>query len=480
VYHCPASIAIGIGSRSGSNTESDPDFWTSCRRPAFATINPMAPNASVIDQPRPAVPAVAGAPASPMQELAIATWNAFRIALGTLWAHKLRSALTIFGIVTGIAAVVLIGASLEVVREMAVKSTAQTIGANTFVVAQIASVGNLNRKELATKQRRNREIYRREAEVLAARLEADALAAPVLEEIADVKAGNRRFQAASVCGSTPTLQAIREIKLSSGRFFTEAENRRSARVAVIGRDIADEISPFTDPIGKRVRIRGQSFQVIGVQEKQGSSFGASLDRRVYMPLLAFEKIWGSRRSVSVFMQPRDPQLLENIQDQARVAMRSLRGLKPEVEDNFDLLIPEAGRSFLIRVVGIIGVAIVPISSVALIVAGIVVMNMMLVSVTERTRETGIRKSLGARNRDIFAEILFESTILTVLGGAAGLFISYVGAIALGRAFDTAVRISPTYVFMALAITTAIGIGAGFFPAYIASRMPPVEALRYET
>lgn len=434
----------------------------------------------MVNLPRPTVPAAAGVPASGTQELAIAIWNAFRIAAGTLWAHKLRSALTIFGIVTGIAAVVLIGASLEVVRETAVKSTAQTIGANTFVLAQIASVGNLSRKELAAKQRRNPEIYRREAEALGARLEADALAAPVLEEIADVKAGNRRFQAASVCGSTAAIQAIREIQLSSGRFFTETENRRSARVAVIGRDVADEISPFTDPVGKRVRIGGQSFQVIGVQEKQGSSFGASLDRRVYMPLLAFEKIWGSRRSVTVFLQPRDPQLLEETQDRARVALRSLRGLKPQLEDNFDLLIPEAGRSFLIRVVGIIGVAIVPISSVALIVAGIVVMNMMLVSVTERTRETGIRKSLGARNRDIFAEILFESTILTVLGGAAGIFISYAGAIALSRAFGAPVGISPAYVLMALAITTAIGIGAGFFPAYMASRMNPVEALRYET
>jgi putative ABC transport system permease protein len=242
----------------------------------------------------------------------------------------------------------------------------------------------------------------------------------------------------------------------------------------------DKLFPSSDPIGKRIRIKGQSFQVIGVQEKQGSSLGASLDRRVYIPLLAFEKIWGSRRSVTIFLQPKNPELLESTQDNSRIAMRALRRLKPNADDNFDLLIPEAGRSFLLRVVSIIAVAIVPISSIALIVAGIVVMNMMLVSVTERTRETGIRKSLGARNRDIFAEILFESIILTLVGGAAGLLISYLGAIALGRAFGAAVSISPGYVLMAMGITTAIGIGAGFFPAYLASRMPPVEALRYET
>jgi putative ABC transport system permease protein len=127
----------------------------------------------------------------------------------------------------------------------------------------------------------------------------------------------------------------------------------------------------------------------------------------------------------------------------------------------------------------ISVAIVPITSVALIVAGIVVMNMMLVSVTERTRETGIRKSLGARNRDIFAEILFESTILTVLGGVAGLLLSYLGTFGLSRAFDSAIRISPGYVLMALGIAAVIGISAGLFPAYLASRMPPVEAIRHE-
>jgi putative ABC transport system permease protein len=414
------------------------------------------------------------------RDLAVTVGNSFGIAGKTLWAHKLRSILTIFGIVIGIAAVVLIGATLGVVREMAVKSTAQTIGADTFIIAQVASVGNLSRKELSNKLRKNPEIYRREAERLAARVTEDALTAPVLDAIADVKAGNKLFKAASVSGSTENIQMIRNIKLSSGRFFTAAEARRSARVVIIGQDVVNEISPSSDPLGKRVRIRGQSFQVIGVQEKQGSSFGSSLDRVVYMPLTAFEKIWGSRRSVTIFLQPRNPDLLAETQEESRIAMRSLRRLRSSASDNFDLLVPEAGRNFLVRIVGILAVAIVPISSVALVVAGIVVMNMMLVSVTERTRETGIRKSLGARNRDIFAEILFESTILTVLGGAAGLLVSYLGAFGLSRAFDSAVRISPAYACMALGLTAVIGISAGFFPAYLASRMPPVEALRHET
>jgi putative ABC transport system permease protein len=405
--------------------------------------------------------------------------SSLRMAADTLWSHKLRSALTIFGIVIGIAAVVLIGATLEAVRETAVRSTAQTIGADTFILSRVASVGNLSRKELSEKLRKNPEIYRHEAEAFAERVRATAFAAPTMEEFADAKAGNQIFLAASITGSTAAIQSIRNIRLGSGRFFTEAENHRSLKLAVIGQDLVDELSPSSDPIGKTIRIKGQSFRVIGVLEKQGSSFGSSLDRKVYIPLLAFEKIWGSRRSVTIAVQPLDPEYFAENQEESRFTLRTMRRLRPAVPDNFDLLVPEAGQDFLSRIAGIVAVAIVPITSVALFVAGIVVMNMMLVSVTERTRETGIRKAVGARNRDIFAEILFESIILTIVGGAFGLALSYLGSLGLNRIIDSGVRISPAHVFLALGIAAAVGIGAGFFPAYLASRMPPIEALRHE-
>lgn len=409
-----------------------------------------------------------------------AVWNSFRIAAGTLWAHKLRSCLTVFGIVTGIAAVVLIGATLAVVRDLAIKSTAQTIGADTFIISQVASAGSISRKELSRKLRTHPEFYRREAEALAQRIEHIALAAPALDAVADVKAAHTTFPAASITGAAETIQGIRNIQLGAGRFFTETENRRADFVAIIGHELVKELFPSTDPLEKRIRIRGQPFRIIGIQEKQGSSFGSSLDRKVYIPLPAFEKVWGSRRSVTLYMQPHQTGTLGATLEQARFSMRLLRRLRPGKPDNFDVLIPEAGRSFLDRIIGILGIAIIPISSIALIVAGIVVMNMMLVSVTERTREIGIRKSLGARNRDIFAEILLESAILTLLGGISGLLLSYIGALGLSGIFGAAVPISRGYALLALGISTGIGISAGFFPAWLASRMPPIEALRYET
>jgi putative ABC transport system permease protein len=411
-------------------------------------------------------------------------WRTIRISLNiatsTLWAHKLRSLLTIFGIVTGIAAVVLIGGTLDVIRMIAAKSTAQTIGADTFIISQVASIGDLSRKDLERKLRINPEIYRREAESFALSSKEVARTAPGLSETADVKAGNKLFLAASITGSTPEIQVIRNIEISAGRFFTETENRRSNPVAIIGQDLVNELFPSVDPIDKTIRIKSQAFRVIGTQAKQGSSFGSSLDRNVYIPLLAFEKIWGSRRSVTLYIQPHIPESIPEAMDQSRMIMRMLRRLRPNKPDNFDTLTPEAGRSFLDRIIGIIGTAIVPISSVALFVAGIVVMNMMLVSVTERTREIGIRKALGARNRNIFAEILLEAALLTVAGGTIGLAVAYVGALGLSRIFDASIHISPGYALLSFAISAIIGVGAGFFPAWLASRMPPVEALRYET
>jgi putative ABC transport system permease protein len=161
-------------------------------------------------------------------------------------------------------------------------------------------------------------------------------------------------------------------------------------------------------------------------------------------------------------------------------MRSLRRLKPKADDNFDILVPEAGRSFLERLTNALAVAVVPISSIALFVAGIVVMNMMLVSVTERTREIGIRKSLGARNSDVLVQILFESTLLTIIGGSAGLLFSYMGTFGLSSALDAKVSIPFIYAAIALGTAALIGVGAGFYPAYLAARMPPVEAMRSET
>jgi putative ABC transport system permease protein len=411
-------------------------------------------------------------------------WTAWRNALGiamrTLWAHKLRSLLTVFGIVIGIASVVLAGATLLSVQDLAVRSTAQSFGVNTFIISQVASVGDLSRKELADKLRKNPEIYRREAEWLRERMKHEATIALALQTVADIKARNKTFLGATVIGSTADIQAIRDVRIDSGRFFTSEENRRARGVAIIGQDLVKELFPLLDPLGKQIRIKGYRFVIIGTEQKLGASFASSLDRNVWIPLMAYEKIWGSRLSVTIFEKPKKLEFFEETQDETRAALRSRRHLKPGTDDNFDILVPEAGRNFLEKLTDAIAVAIVPISSVALVVAGIVVMNMMLVSVTERTREIGIRKSLGARNSDVLVQILCESTLLTVVGGGIGLLFSYIGTIGLGQALDADVSIPFRYAAVALGTAAIIGMSAGLYPAHLASRLTPVEAMRSES
>ncbi len=403
----------------------------------------------------------------------------FVLAVDTLWANRLRSFLTILGIVIGIAAVVLVGAAIEALRTIAVATTTQTFGANTFILARVASSGTLSRRELADKLRKNPEILLPEARRLERMVHASTRLAATLQEIADVKSGNRVFRAASITGGDGALELIRDIRIAQGRFFRQEENMRAQRLVVIGQDIVDEIFPSVDPLGRQVKIQGIFFTVIGVQERQGSSFGSSLDRSVWMPLLAFQRIWGTQRSLTVFAQPRETHDFEAAQEETRVALRLIRGLGPREEDTFDLLIPEAGRGFVGRLTDAISQAIIPISSIALLVAGVVVMNMMLVSVTERTREIGIRKSLGATRRNILIQVLIESTLLCSLGGGLGLLLSYVGTFALSGAFGTGVGLPLSYLFLALGISALIGSAAGTYPAYLAARLDPVEALRSE-
>jgi putative ABC transport system permease protein len=409
-----------------------------------------------------------------------AACSAFRLAVETLWANKLRSSLTVLGIVIGIAAVVLVGAAIEALREYSVRTTAQAFGSNTFLISQVGSVGNLDRKQLADKLRKNPEIYRREAESLARAVSETIRMSPTLSTVADVKAGNRTFLAGMITGSSAALEDVRDIRISEGRFFTEEEARRGRGVVVLGQDIVNELFPGVDPLDREVRILGRPFTVIGIQETLGSSFGSSQDRYVWMPLVSYERIWGSRNSVTVFAQPRPGVDYSEAQEQARFMLRMLRALRPGQGDNFDVLVPESGRSFLGQLTAMISIAIVPISSVALFVAGIVVMNMMLVSVTERTREIGVRKSLGARRRDILGQILLESTLLAVAGGGLGLLSAVLGSAGLSRAFGTPVGVPGVYAALAVGLSAGVGLAAGVYPAYLASRLQPVEALRSET
>ncbi|HBY64103.1 MAG TPA: ABC transporter permease [Solibacterales bacterium] len=407
--------------------------------------------------------------------------TALRLAGDSLRAHKLRSFLTLLGVIIGVASVVLVGAAIEGLGLYAEQSTAKAFGTDSYMIAQLAQVGRLTRKERADKLRYNKPIELDTLQYLRISTGEQILYSPYRVRSADVKRDEVTFENASVLGVAASLPEIRDVTLVEGRFFTEPEENTKQQLAVIGQDIVNELFPATSPIGRTIRVKGLDFTVIGIQEKLGSVQGRSQDNSVYVPSTVFTRIFGPDRSMAVFGRPR-PETglsLEAGLDVTRGALRTRFKTKPGKDDNFDTLTPDAIRSFVDSILGLISAVVVPVTLISLVVGGIVIMNIMLVSVTERTREIGVRKSLGARRGDILLQFLVESVLLSVLGGIIGLSIGAGFASLLSIAFDAPLRITLPYVFLAIFVSSAVGIVSGWYPANRASKLDPVVALRAE-
>jgi putative ABC transport system permease protein len=407
--------------------------------------------------------------------------TAFELALSSIMAHKLRSFLTLLGVIIGVSSVVLVGAAIEGLGNYANQTTSKAFGSESFLIAQIANVGKMTRKERAEKLRVNKEIRPEDLAYLRATTGDQMLYSPYRNRIDDVKYKENTFENASIIGTAAVLPEIREVITTEGRFFTEQEEQNRQYVCIIGVDIAQKFFEGASPIGKSITLRGYSFLVIGLQEKLGNAGGRSQDGSVYIPDSVFTRIIGPSRSISLFARPRPESGLSLDQglDVVRAALRTRFKTRPGAVDNFDFLTPDSIRAFIDQILGLIGAVIVPVTMISLVVGGIVIMNIMLVSVTERTREIGIRKSLGARQADILLQFLIEAVFLSVLGGLMGLALGYGMAKALSLAFEVDLEVTPFYVFLSVFVSTAVGVASGWYPARRAARLDPIEALRSE-
>ncbi len=407
--------------------------------------------------------------------------TAFELALSSIMAHKLRSFLTLLGVIIGVSSVVLVGAAIEGLGNYANQTTSKAFGSESFLIAQIANVGKMTRKERAEKLRVNKEIRPEDLAYLRATTGDQMLYSPYRNRIDDVKYKENTFENASIIGTAAVLPEIREVITTEGRFFTEQEEQNRQYVCIIGVDIAQKFFEGASPIGKSITLRGYSFLVIGLQEKLGNAGGRSQDGSVYIPDSVFTRIIGPSRSISLFARPRPESGLSLDQglDVVRAALRTRFKTRPGAVDNFDFLTPDSIRAFIDQILGLIGAVIVPVTMISLVVGGIVIMNIMLVSVTERTREIGIRKSLGARQADILLQFLIEAVFLSVLGGLMGLTLGYGMAKALSLAFEVDLEVTPFYVFLSVFVSTAVGVASGWYPARRAARLDPIEALRSE-
>jgi len=407
-------------------------------------------------------------------------FNALALAMGSLQAHRLRSFLTLLGVIVGVASVVLVGTAIKGVGVYAETSTAQVFGSESFLVAQIAG-GRLSRTEYFEKLRRNKPIREEETRYLQAVNGDTIMYSPYRQRTADIKRENLISEDATVNGVGADMVVIRDINVVQGRFFTEQEERSKLPVAVVGQTVVTTLFPAgMVPMGQRVRIDGLEFVIVGVLEKLGSSFGRDQDNSLYIPVSMFNRMYGSAgRGFALFARPKASSgaTLEEALDSTRLALRSKFHTRPGEADQFDTTTPDAVRGFIDQILGLVSAVVVPLTAISLVVGGIVIMNIMLVSVTERTREIGLRKSLGARRQDIMLQVLVESVLLSLAGGVIGILLAAAAVALVTRLISFPVSVPMGYVILAVGVSTLVGVISGWYPAKRASRLDPVVALR---
>jgi putative ABC transport system permease protein len=409
--------------------------------------------------------------------------TAFRLATDTIRSHKLRSFLTLLGVVIGVASVVIVGAAIEGLGAYAEQSTSKAFGTNSFLVAQFAMTGNMSRRDFREKMKRNKPIRADDARFVQAIAGDQVYFSPSRQRGSSVlKYMDLVCEDTTITGVASAMQEIRDIGVAQGRFFTDQEERAGVHVAVIGEDVQTALFPgSSSPLGRVLRIDGAEFTVIGVLEKLGSAFGRSQDNAAYIPVTAFNRMYGPGTGLQLYgrARPASGLSLDQALDETRVALRTRLHTPVGKPDNFDSQTPEATRVFIDSILGIISAAVIPITSISLVVGGVVIMNIMLVSVTERTREIGIRKALGARQSDIMLQVLIEAVALSVAGGVLGLALAALVTGMASRILGVPLVITPGYVVLAIGVSSAVGVLSGWYPAKRAAKLDPVVALRAE-
>ena len=404
-----------------------------------------------------------------------------KLAIAAIWAHKLRSALTLLGMIIGVTAFVVVVSLISGFNKYIDEKIAG-IGSKSFTVQRFNFEDFKDLDSIAAAQRRNKELTLDDFEYLKARgTTIDKIGAKARASRSLIKRGSTFVEDVPVDGAMPVISEIDNIDVAYGRYFTDSENDGAMRVAFIGMDVANALfsaGPAT-AIGEEINVAGLPYRVIGIQTAKGTVFGVPQDNFITLPLKTYGNNFGgfTRNRLLYFVATsKTDDTFKDAVDEARFLLRSRRHLKQDEKDNFGIVTPDAITGFRDRLLGPTFLVAIAVPAIALIVGAIVIMNIMLVSVTERTKEIGIRKSLGARKVDVLKQFLVEAVALSAIGGAVGVLLAWIiGMIMTAIFFPT--NLSITAVVVTIVVSGGIGIAAGVFPAWKAARLDPIEALR---
>jgi len=402
--------------------------------------------------------------------------EAMRLALATIAAHKLRSFLTLLGIILGVATVRVVVSLIEGFNAY-VEDKIANLGSNAFIVNKFGFITSF--QEFIEKSKRNKDITMDDLRAILEHPNYVKTAAAMSFRRGEIKYETKSLQDFSIRGASANMIDIDTTKVDQGRYISSGDDEHARYTCFAGHDIVSQLFPMTDPIGKTIKIEGLEFQVVGTAQEIGTIFGNPQDSFVVIPISTYQKIYGSRGSLMLRVAAIGPDALEKAQDEVRVVLRARRHLNYKDQDNFGIVTSDAINNLRQQMFGTISFVAVMVTSICLVVGGIVVMNMMLVSVTERTQEVGIRKSLGARRRDILKQFLAESTVLSLCGGAVGVGTAYVLS-KIGSALLSVPTALPIFwTILALVVSASIGLFFGIYPAWKAAKLDPIVALRAE-
>jgi putative ABC transport system permease protein len=400
-----------------------------------------------------------------------------RLALQSLWANKMRSVLTLLGVVIGVASVIMVVTLTNGAKEF-VTTKINTYGADVVTLSKMPQTFITLDEYLEFQKRRDITLDDYRAVVSACR---SCVSVGARRNVTgSVVYGNHSSTDTDIRGWTWTMPALSNLNIELGRSFTEVEDTHSSHVAIVGSDIVDNLLGPGDPLGKEIRVDGSPYTVIGVGERQGKTLGQSMDNWVAVPLTAFLQSHGSHETLDIYVDAGGGgEVIDVVSDELRTIMRIRRHLAPNAIDTFTIDTSATFQNLLGKILNSFGAVVAAIAGISLVIGGIVIMNIMLVSVTERTREIGVRKALGARRKDILLQFLIESATMSLVGGLIGI-IAGIGAaktITLIIAFPSVVQIWS--ILVSLFVATAVGLFFGVYPAHKAAQLDPIVALRAE-